>query len=493
MCCSLRQDNLISPDSPKNTHQTFEWCHWDKKKSIKSYEKTPQYLYSNAMIVFACTGASSSLLSGRRWRIHNPKCFGWMRRSKTASGSGNWLAKQMFWCSQHRIEFVAAFNPGSSSKICTGADGTFFSIHALLLFSLSAIPPSPDESRALSSFQVSLFSSGKKRGLSSIGTVATRCRTFWCAPARDGSESSPVSFRGSPNVDFEPQSVKLGLIATRGAARFGVRTRLRKEKKNTERAFVPKMDRLSWQHQAVWCGRDSRVFFSPFHFWRRRVRWDMRGAPNVSVVGRTLLAVPAARLNPKLKLFQNDKHPRTSSRLPNHPLVSCGSSGPARLSSCDSLRSGLSCLLLFRQHGGCIPIVKVHAGTVKKREKLHACQKKKRKEKEMNQMRLFALFNHVDYRDFFRDQLWAKIMALVPNDLLKAPIWHYIFIFFCSPKWSILALIIILLSSGNDIFSLPFSKALGFSVYWDWCNEGPVIFLDGDKSSESQEMKETKG
>lgn len=27
---------------------------------------------------------------------------------------------------------------------------------------------------------------------------------------------------GSPKVDFEPQSVKLGLIATRGAARFGV-------------------------------------------------------------------------------------------------------------------------------------------------------------------------------------------------------------------------------------------------------------------------------
>lgn len=33
----------------------------------------------------------------------------------------------------------------------------------------------------------------------------------------DGSESSPVSFHGSLKVDFEPVSVKLGLIATTGA------------------------------------------------------------------------------------------------------------------------------------------------------------------------------------------------------------------------------------------------------------------------------------
>lgn len=49
-----------------------------------------------------------------------------------------------------------------SSKICTGADGTFFSIHALLLFSLSAIPPSPDESRAHSPLFKSLCSLLKK-------------------------------------------------------------------------------------------------------------------------------------------------------------------------------------------------------------------------------------------------------------------------------------------------------------------------------------------
>lgn len=33
----------------------------------------------------------------------------------------------------------------------------------------------------------------------------------------DGSEFSPVSFHGSLKVDFEPVSVKLGLIATTGA------------------------------------------------------------------------------------------------------------------------------------------------------------------------------------------------------------------------------------------------------------------------------------
>ena len=42
------------------------------------------------------------------------------------------------------------------------------------------------------------------------------CRVFDVSRG-DGSESSPVSFHGSLKVDFEPMSVKLGLIATTGA------------------------------------------------------------------------------------------------------------------------------------------------------------------------------------------------------------------------------------------------------------------------------------
>lgn len=73
--------------------------------------------------------------------------------------------------------------------------------------------------RALPLLQVSLFFLKKKKVL--VFQWSRRCFAASFDVRRgDGSESSPVSFHGSPKVDFEPVSVKLGLIATTGAARF---------------------------------------------------------------------------------------------------------------------------------------------------------------------------------------------------------------------------------------------------------------------------------
>lgn len=69
--------------------------------------------------------------------------------------------KQMFWRSQHRIEFVLHSIPAPPPNL-HGADGTFFTIHALLVFSLSAIP-CLETSRARSPPSPSLFVLSEKK------------------------------------------------------------------------------------------------------------------------------------------------------------------------------------------------------------------------------------------------------------------------------------------------------------------------------------------
>ena len=78
------------------------------------------------------------------------------------------------------------------------------------------------------------------------------CRVFDVSRG-DGSESSPVSFHGSLKVDFEPMSVKLGLIATTGATHS---THTRGEKRC-----------ISWQsHRGCCCLLKS----NRFSWWTRQ-------------------------------------------------------------------------------------------------------------------------------------------------------------------------------------------------------------------------------
>lgn len=96
------------------------------------------------------------------------------------------------------------------SKICMGQMEPFL---VFMPFWYSASWPSlVSRWVLLSSLQVSLFF------LKVLVFQWSRhcCRVFDVSRG-DGSESSPVSFHGSLKVDFEPVSVKLGLIATTGA------------------------------------------------------------------------------------------------------------------------------------------------------------------------------------------------------------------------------------------------------------------------------------
>lgn len=190
--------------------------------------------------------------------------------------TGEPFFKQMFWRSQHRIEFVLHSIPAPPPNL-HGADGTFFTIHALLVFSLSAIP-CLETSLARSSPSPSLFVlSGKKKKKVLVFQWSRRCFAASFDVRRgDGSESSPVSFHGSPKVDFEPVSVKLGLIATTGGTRF-THTHTRRLKND---ASVPWIDRLSWRNRQFDVAEKAirlrfhffLLFFFPSRWHKRCVR-----------------------------------------------------------------------------------------------------------------------------------------------------------------------------------------------------------------------------
>lgn len=124
------------------------------------------------------------------------------------------------------------------------------------------------------------------------------CWGFDVSPG-DGSESSPVSFHGSLKVDFEPVSVKLGLIATTGAAHC---------------THTLEKLRLFWQShwgcswgatRLVWCDRESHLFRLLFFL---NVRVDVQPEPNVCILraedllGRA--AAPDVLLNHQLKSYR---------------------------------------------------------------------------------------------------------------------------------------------------------------------------------------------
>lgn len=96
------------------------------------------------------------------------------------------------------------------SKICMGQMEAFL---VFMPFWYSASWPSLVSRRVLLSYlQVSLFFLKVL-----VFHWSRHCCCGFDVSRGDGSESSPVSFHGSLKVDFEPVSVKLGLIATTGA------------------------------------------------------------------------------------------------------------------------------------------------------------------------------------------------------------------------------------------------------------------------------------
>lgn len=125
--------------------------------------------------------------------------------------------------------------------------------------------------RALPLRQASLFFLKKKKVL--VFHWSRRCfAASFDVRQGDGSESSPVSFRGSPKVDFEPVSVKLGLIATTGAARFDARTHTHTRRLKNG-VSVPWIDRLSWRNRQFDVA--EKAIRLPFHFffpslWHKR-------------------------------------------------------------------------------------------------------------------------------------------------------------------------------------------------------------------------------
>lgn len=131
-------------------------------------------LYSTARLTSSiCTGGSRFFVfffysQTEQEKRENRSNMFWMEAPKQNSAGGREggrggmtgepFFKQMFWRSQHRIEFVLHSIPAPPPNL-HGADGTFFTIHALLVFSLSAIPcletsraHSPPFSKSLCSF-----------------------------------------------------------------------------------------------------------------------------------------------------------------------------------------------------------------------------------------------------------------------------------------------------------------------------------------------------
>lgn len=100
------------------------------------------------------------------------------------------------------------------------------------------------------------------------------CRVFDVSRG-DGSEFSPVSFHGSLKVDFEPVSVKLGLIATTGATH----STHSRGKMVHFLTVAPSFAGVYWRAQffiedeAVYCDHRNHLFgvsffFFPLSCWR---------------------------------------------------------------------------------------------------------------------------------------------------------------------------------------------------------------------------------
>lgn len=116
------------------------------------------------------------------------------------------------------------------------------------------------------------------------------CRVFDVSRG-DGSEFSPVSFHGSLKVDFEPMSVKLGLIATTGATHSNTL-------KGKNGAFPDSRAGLAavrWKAQffirneVVYCDHRSHLFgVSFFCGIVGRQKWCSEYLMHVSVVERLI-------------------------------------------------------------------------------------------------------------------------------------------------------------------------------------------------------------
>lgn len=138
--------------------------------------------------------------------------------------------------------------------------------------------------------------------------------------------------------------------------------------------------------------------------------------------GRTLLAVPAARLNPKLKLFQNDKHHPSSQNHTNPQpppprfLVGALDQHASPAVALSDLGSAACCV--FSNMVAAYQLSKFTL-ELSKKEKLHACQKKKKEGKKRvgggNQKRFFCAFSHVGLQE-------QRSGGLVLNGLLEAPV-----------------------------------------------------------------------
>lgn len=115
--------------------------------------------------------------------------------------------------------------------------------------------------------------------------------------------------------------------------------------------------------------------------------------------GGLYCAVPAARLNPKPRLFQNDKHPRPSPVSPTSPWFLVGAldqhASPAVTLS--DLGSAACCFFseTWWLHTNC----QSSCWNCQKKEKLHAFQRRER-EREKSVV-FFALFKHQGCKDNF--------------------------------------------------------------------------------------------
>lgn len=154
---------------------------------------------------------SFSLWNSGAQKSAQPTCLSCSK--KLGQNERNWInlnseSLSNKWSShgQHHIEFVL-----HSSESAWGRWKLFL---VFMPFCYSASWPCLVSRRVLlSSLWVSLFF------LKVLAFFWSRhcCRVFDVSRG-DGSESSPVSFHVSLKVDFEPVSVKLGLIATTGSA-----------------------------------------------------------------------------------------------------------------------------------------------------------------------------------------------------------------------------------------------------------------------------------
>lgn len=189
-----------------------------------------------------------------------------------------------------------------------------------------------------------------------------------------------------------------------------MRKEAQQQRKKKKKAHKKQSLRLCRRRTAC-LGGISRCGADPFHFWRHRVRCDTRAAPNVSVERRTLLAVPAARLNPKPELLQNDKHPRPPRVSPTSPwfLVGAPDQHASPAVTLSDLGSAACCF--SRNAVAAYQLSKFmlelsRKKKKKKREKLRACQAKK---KEKNQKPFFfvALFRHQGCTHIFKDRVWC--------------------------------------------------------------------------------------